>query len=200
MEPGESNTRRNRAPKGAKLGNSGGTAQTFITPVFIPRSLKDFVAEAPLIADGKVTAVMPSRIVEGKRPEGLETDFVFSITKVLKGDRNLHTVMISQIGGKAGRLEIATPQVPSLQTNRRYILFLHPDKRSNFEQTTKGMQRFVVEGVWSGIFEVKNGVVHPSSKLQQNMKAETASQSADEFSQKIVRLTRSDMSKPRIAY
>lgn len=153
--------------------NPKGVGQAIVSPLDTPASLDELVGSADLIVDGTVTEAQKSRLRNPKFPTSLETDYVISVGKTLGGRKKSvapNKVMVSQIGGKIGDLEVVTPQIPRLEIDRRYILFLTSDDRPS-SASSPIQPRFIITGVWVGQFKIQNEKIYAADQPGPSFKA-----------------------------
>jgi hypothetical protein len=139
-------------------GSQKGTFRVIVEPASSSNSLEDLSRESPLIVEGTVdTSNFPTRQPDPGNPQRMETDVVFLVSKILKGDlspqKTFPRVVISQTGGTVGQLTIETDE-PRLAQGEHDILFLQPDARPNLKNIA-GLPRYIVVGVWFGKFRVE---------------------------------------------
>jgi hypothetical protein len=106
-----------------------------------------------LVIDGLVTATFPSR---SPSRGTLQTDFLISVTQVLKGSATLRQIMVSQMGGNIGDFHLVTDQYALMQPGERYILFLQRDDRPSTPQRP-GIPPYYVTRSWAGLARVVDG-------------------------------------------
>jgi hypothetical protein len=135
-----------------------GTAYVHLTPPpgYLAGSLQELCKTSVLIVDGTATTVLPAREIS---PRTLETDVVFSITRVLKGPQNTSNVVVAQRGGTIGQFTQQPVQYSLIQKGERYILFLTEDKRPKLPQVP-ATPRFWITGAWVGLFRVNGSTIH----------------------------------------
>ncbi len=137
---------------------SSRSARLYVTPDprLMPTSLKSMCALSSLIAVGVITQTLPAR---EPSPASLETDAVFQIATVLKGVAPTEGhIMITQRGGYTDSFVVQPSQYSLVKKGEQYLLFLRPDPRpTSLVPATE--QRFLVTGVWTGMFRIQNGVV-----------------------------------------
>jgi hypothetical protein len=114
-----------------------------------------------LVVDGIVSRVMPA-VTPGTNPdiplvETYSTVIVSEVMSAVAVERP-SSLFVVQEGGKAGKWEVITPDVPLLKEGERYILFLIPDDRATFYD--QGTPRYDTVGAWSGFVKVTNNRVH----------------------------------------
>ena len=108
-----------------------GTFRPSVDYVSPPRSLQALVKSADAIVDGVVQSVFPSRLENVSDPTSVETDTLFTVDHVLKGKPEpLRSLVITQMGGKYGDVEVIIDSQPPLKPGDRHILFLHYDRRT----------------------------------------------------------------------
>ena len=128
--------------------NGTGVLYVDVAPWATPRSMKELVNLSPLIIEGVVEKVMPSR---ESSPRIVETDSLITITRIIKGPAVGSAVVVSQAGGTIGNATVKPAQYSLLQKGDRYVLFLQADERS-VSPPTPGFKRYTVTGASSGLF------------------------------------------------
>jgi hypothetical protein len=108
-----------------------------------------------LVIDGLVTVAFPSR---SPSRGTLQTDFLISVTRVLKGPATLRQIMVSQMGGSIGDFHLVTDQYALMQTGEQYILFLQHDDRPSTPQRP-GIPPYYVTRSWAGLGRVVDGKI-----------------------------------------
>ena len=95
-----------------------------------PASLEDLVKGSQVIIEGEVQESLGTRLSDPARASSVYTDFPVTVKRVLKGPEDLKEIIVTQIGGKLGDLEVI-PHVGGthLEPGERDILFLNPDPR-----------------------------------------------------------------------
>jgi hypothetical protein len=137
-------------------------------------SLDQLIRMPELIVDGTVTSVLPS-ISTNPDPDipAIETASVVSISEVLlrleRGADGLtrltetlpagrSTILLAQVGGKAGKWDVTVPDDPLLTRGERYVLFLDSDDRKQ-PPNASGAPRYLAVGAWSGRVRVEGGKI-----------------------------------------
>lgn len=143
---------------GIRLGEprpAHGAARLSITPMAgqVPATLEELSRRSSLIVDGTVKSTLPPRETS---PRALETDAIVTVNRVLKGPVGVRETLISQRGGVRGELFVTPTQYSIVRPGERYILFLVEDRRPNIP-AVEGMTRYLVTGIWSGLFLFENG-------------------------------------------
>ena len=125
-------------------------------------TLGDLADRSTVVVRGKVTAVSPSvrnipagapldQMPKEKRDQVgyLTTDMRLKVERVLSGPAELaeSTIVVTQLGGQAGRHKFVMEDEPLVQQGRSYLLFL--------ERTDDG--KYVVVGGGQGRYEVAGG-------------------------------------------
>jgi hypothetical protein len=108
-----------------------------------------------LVIDALVTTSLPSRPPSRFT---LQTDFLISITRVLKGPATLRQIMVSQMGGSIGDFHLVTDRYALMQPGERYILFLQNDNRPSTPRTP-GIPPYYVKRGWAGLGRVVDGKI-----------------------------------------
>ena len=95
-----------------------------------PQSLKDLVKAADVIVEGRVDSIFPGRLREVNDPGSVETDTLFMVDRVLKGKpESLRSLVVIQMGGKYGDVEVIIENETPLKIGEQHILFLNYDHR-----------------------------------------------------------------------
>ena len=136
-------------------------------PLYSPGSLEELEGLADLIVEGMVdSSTIPARKPNTGIPNHLETDSVFLVSAVFKGDLSSQKlfprVVISQVGGKDGDL-IFMPEEPILSQGEKMILFLRKDPRNL--PSVAALPRFTIVGIWAGKFRVQASPTDPNKKI-----------------------------------
>jgi len=144
----------------------GGTAE--IDTITVP-SLDRLALMSDLIVTGNVVSAFPAINIDAGHAELIETDSLVSVTETLWGTlpSNGHTILLFQLGGKAGPCTTVVPDDPLIKPGEQYVLFLRLDKRKDIPNTS-GAQRYSPVGVWSGKAKVA------SRKIQFPLRAHAA--------------------------
>lgn len=108
-----------------------------------------------LVIDGIVATRFPAR---SPSRGTLQTDFLISISRVLKGPNTLRQIMVSQMGGTIGDFHLVTNQYALMQPGERYILFLQNDNRPS-TPGRPGIPPYYVTGIGAGLGRVVDGKV-----------------------------------------
>lgn len=117
-----------------------------------PGELHQLVGGSKLILDGTILSVLPSISVHPNPDVPLvETDSVVSVNSVIYGDlpAGVKKVLLSQLGGSAGKWQIDVPDDPLVLKGERYIFFLVPDDRTS-PPNTSDAPRYYSLGFWAG--------------------------------------------------
>jgi hypothetical protein len=126
----------------------------------VPQSLKQLVDMSSLIVEGVVEKVMPAR--RGAGQTWVETDSVIGIGQTFKGSAGGSTIVIAQMGGRAG--EDQPVQYSIVQLGERYILCLKEDNRTT-TPSVAGLKRYGVTAAWAGLLFVgADGLIHTDPK------------------------------------
>jgi len=124
-------------------------------------SLDMLIHRSVLIVDGTAADVLPA-VAADPNPDvpSAETYSVVTVTEVLSAVAvtKPSSLYVVQMGGKAGKWEVYTPDVPLLQKGERCILFLDPDVRAEGSYDP-GTPRYNAVGIWSGFVKIKNGKI-----------------------------------------
>jgi hypothetical protein len=122
----------------------------------MPQSLKDLCDLSAVIVEGVVTTSFPSRQL-GPSQSSLETDALVGVTKVLKGPVGANQqLVVSQLGGAKGNFSSTPTQYSLVRPGEKYILFLREDDRSNLPIQAQTTTRYIVTGIWAGLFLFEN--------------------------------------------
>lgn len=136
---------------------AGGRVSASLEPRETPVSLDMLIHMSLLIVDGTVSDVLPAVHV-GTDPDTptVETYSRILVHEVLSAVAvpKPASLFVVQEGGKAGKWDVVTPDVPLLQKGERYIFFLDPDQREPAYEP--GTPRFNAVGVWSGLVRVQD--------------------------------------------
>jgi hypothetical protein len=127
----------------------------------LPPSLDMLIHMSVLVVDGTVTDVLPA-VETGPNPDipSVETYSVVTVSEVLSAVAvaKPSSLYVVQIGGKAGKWQVDTPDSPLLQKGDRYLLFLDPDGRAaRFYDA--GTPRYNATDGWAGFAKIKNAKV-----------------------------------------
>lgn len=143
----------------APLKPTKGRVELTISPLWSPKSLKDLEGRAELVIDGSVQSVVATRLTDPNNPASLETDYLLKVNRILGGSQggSPETIVVSQLGGKSGDLEVVTPQNPAMKIGENYILFLNRDSR--LSRSGSAAPGYEIAGVWSGKLRIENGRV-----------------------------------------
>lgn len=106
-----------------------------------------------IVIDGIVATAYPSR---SPSRGTLQTDFLISISRVLKGPDILRQVMVSQMGGTIGDFHLVTDQYALMQPGEQYILFLQIDNRPSTPRRAD-IPPYYVTRSWAGLGRVVGG-------------------------------------------
>jgi hypothetical protein len=164
-----------------------GKVETTIN-AFGPSSLQQMVDESDLILEGTVAHVHPSRRTHADDPWSLETDLMISPNWIVKGRRG-DRILVSQIGGELDGYQLDTPEIPLMRQGARYVLFLLKDTRPNLADV-EGLDRYIISGVWSGVFEVVENYPQPNPNTSAAIKAPVAGLDLQRFLNKVATLVR----------
>lgn len=146
---------------GSTLPIPKGTGVLHLTPMAsqVVLTVKDLCAKSTLKILGTVEQTFPSREMGGTHPGTLETDALVAVQNTMKGASDQKEVLVSQAGGATAQYKIRPAQYSLLQNGtKQYVLFLTDDNRP-IASPVAGVKRYVVTGVWSGLFEFKNGLM-----------------------------------------
>lgn len=167
-----------------------GTGQSLVTPGVVPLSLNELVRESDVIVEGVVQSVLPSRLRTPSDASSVETDSVFSVTRVFKGRaENLRTIVVTQIGGKYGDFELQPVQYDLLRAGDHHILFLTADSRPIVPRYPSVDGAFSITGIWSGNFRIENNAIKVSPRAMPEIR-KLDSGKIEEFATKVVTAAR----------
>lgn len=164
-----------------------GTGITTIDLMFVPKSLNELVEASDLIVEGKVESILESRYSNPDIPVDLDTDLKISVKRVLKGAKDIKSVVVSQPGGKLNGLETIVREDPLMQEGEHYILFLTEDDRVNLPGHKD--PRYIITALWHGRFKIEDSKIKPNPTA--TLKAYEGT-TADSFVSDILKAT-SDM-------
>jgi hypothetical protein len=108
-----------------------------------------------IVLDGIVANAYPSR---SPSRGTLQTDFLISVSRVLKGPDTLRQVMVAQMGGAIGDFHLVTDQYALMQPGQRYILFLQTDNRPSTPRRADIAPYYVTRS-WAGLGRVVEGKI-----------------------------------------
>jgi hypothetical protein len=133
-----------------------GTVKFIGDPVAMPPALAnkpplerlcDF---SDIVIEGIVTTAFPARSpIQGM----LYTDFLISVSRVLKGPDTLRQIMVSQMGGSVGDFHLVTDRYALMQPGQRFILFLQNDNRPSTPRRP-GIPPYSITRSWAGLGRV----------------------------------------------
>jgi hypothetical protein len=125
-----------------------------------PQSLKELVAAADVIVDGGVASTFPGRLWDMDQPWSVETDTLFTVDRVLKGQaETLRDLVVTQVGGKYAQVEVVIDGIILLNPADRHILFLNRDDRGIVPTYSRTDGNFSIVGGWTGNFNMGGGAV-----------------------------------------
>jgi hypothetical protein len=122
-------------------------------PGQVPSTLAGLENASSLIVVGSIQKTLPPR--EPSRGS-LETDAIVSVTSTLKGAA-AKEIVISQRGGYRGDVNTKPAQYSLVRQGEQYILFLTEDRRPTIPQPAGGLSRYLVTGIWAGLFYFEDG-------------------------------------------
>jgi hypothetical protein len=178
---------RTRVPAGEPFPTTG-TADYIITPnpKDIPATLKELVEMSALIIEGTVVKSLPSREPE---PRIFHTDAVVQVDELIKGDVTARQILVSQLGGASIGLSMRPVQYTLLEKGERYILFLKQEPLG-LSGPVQGKDRFVVSGVWSGLFRSVNGTMAVTGERKDSLRASFAGKAIESIKADVRKLVR----------
>jgi hypothetical protein len=109
-----------------------------------------------IVIDGIVTTAFPAR---SPSRGTLQTDFLISVSRVLKGPDTLRQIMVSQMGGSVGDFHLVTDSYALMKLGDRYILFLQNDNRPSTPRKP-GIPPYYVTRSWAGLGQVVDDKIH----------------------------------------
>jgi hypothetical protein len=180
---GQGNRNRSNVPPVGR-----GQVDIIIDAALPPMSLQELVDQSDRIVDATVVRLLASRQTQADDPASLETDFVISSAKTLKGATGVD-VLVSQLGGERNGLRAQTPQIPLLRSGGRYIFFLVKDDRTTLPDYN-ALPRYIITGVWSGVFEVIGNVPHTNKNAAPAIRAAVENLDVNQFLSKVSALVR----------
>jgi len=140
----------------------------------LPSSLAELIARASLIVEGLVdSSTIPARFYNTSDPASMETDIVFLVSKVYKGEltqKHFPRIVIAETGGTIGKLTVESGQHTMMQQGQRYVLFLDPETRTNLPSVA-GLPRYIVTCEWLGKFKNEHGKISAPEKASGDLKA-----------------------------
>jgi hypothetical protein len=126
----------------------------------VPQSLQGLVKAADVIVDGMVQVIFPTRLRQVNDPISVETDSLFAVDRVLKGQPETpRSLVITQVGGRHGDVEVIVKDRPLLKTGDRHILFLNHDRRTLVPIYPQTDGNFSIIGGFIGNFKVQGNVM-----------------------------------------
>ncbi|MBI1748509.1 MAG: hypothetical protein HYR55_18270 [Acidobacteria bacterium] len=137
-----------------------GAGITTIDLMFVPKSLNELAEASDLIVEGEVESVLESRYSNSDIPVDLDTDLKISVKRVLKGAKDIKSVVVSQPGGKLNGLETKVREDPLMQEGEHYILFLIEDARVNLPGYKD--PRYIITALWHGRFKIEDSKIKPN--------------------------------------
>jgi hypothetical protein len=132
-----------------------GVVHITINTAFSPNNLQHLAENSELIIEGEVESLVGSRY--GSFPE---TDFQIDVKRVLNAlpGKALPTkVIIPQVGGKIGDLEMINDEDPLMELGDKAFFFLMAEDRKNLPDF--GFPRYCIKGVHHGRIRVNDDKV-----------------------------------------
>ena len=152
-----------------------------------PQSLNGLVKSADVIVDGTVQSIFPTRLRDVNDPTSIETDTLFAVDRVLKGQPELlRSLAIAQMGGKHGDVEVIVEHVTRLSQADRHVLFLNYDRRSIVPTYARTDGNFTIVGGWIGDFKLDGNAVKWGSPPTWDLFRKFESGTADSFIEQIL--------------
>lgn len=178
---------RARVPAGEPFPTTG-TADYIVTPnpKDIPATLKALVEMSALVIEGTVVRSLPSREPE---PRIFHTDAVVQVDELIKGNVAARQILVSQLGGASIGMSMRPVQYTLLEKGERYILFLKPEP-SGLSGPVQGKDRFVVSGVWSGLFRSDNGTMAVTGERIDSLRASFSGKTIESIKDDVRKLVR----------
>ena len=137
-----------------------GTVYAIYDYAHAPQTLKELVRTADVIVDGTVQSIFPSRLRNLNQPTDVETDALFAVDHVLKGQpESLRSLVIVQMGGKHGDLEVIVKDHTLMNQGDRHIVFLNYDRRTIVPVYPQTDGNFTIIHGWIGNFKVERNSV-----------------------------------------
>jgi len=137
-----------------------GTIRAIYDSFETPQSLKELVKAADVIVDGRVQSIFPGRLRQVNDPTSVETDALFAVDRVLKGTPELlRSLVITQMGGKYGDVEVVVEHLTRLNQGDQHILFLNYDRRTIVPPYPRTDGNFTIVGAWIGNFKLQDNAV-----------------------------------------
>src|SRR5713226_3042753 len=147
-----------------------------------PPTLQGLVKTADVIVDGTVQSIFPARLRDVNDPGSVETDAVFAVDRVFKGKpEELRSLVITQVGGKYGDVEVIVDNTKPLRPGDRHILFLHYDRRTIVPTYPRTDGNFVIVGGFGGNFKVDGNAVKWLAPADASTYRKFESGTADDF-------------------
>jgi hypothetical protein len=166
-----------QAPARRRLGDpppteGHGVLSVTPAPSLMPQSLKDLCDLSAVIVEGVVATIFPSRQL-GPSQSSLETDALVNVTKVLKGPVGAHQqLVVSQLGGAKGNFSSTPTQYSLVRAGEKYILFLREDDRPNLPIQAQTTTRYIVTGIWAGLFFFENNRMQVRARVPESFRAQ----------------------------
>ncbi|MCI0559874.1 MAG: hypothetical protein MN733_15395 [Nitrososphaera sp.] len=149
----------NRRELGQEQLPRSGVAHITINSAFSPNNLQHLVDNSELIIEGEVESLLGSRYY-GRVPE---TDFQIDVKRVFKAlpGKALPTkVIIPQVGGTIGGLQMINDEDPLMELGEKAFFFLRAEDRNNLLDF--GFPRYTIKGVHHGRIRISDDKVKPS--------------------------------------
>ncbi len=170
-------------------GQQPGQLDAIVDSVYAPLSPEQLVHDSEVAILGEVSSLLGSRDYHGT----VETDTQVTVLRILKSSPNGmlgDKLIISQLGGTLGGVELMNQKDPPMELGEKTILFLRKDDREDINELPDfGIPRYVIRGVHFGRFYVKNDhmVIKP---WQQFFARAFEGKTPKDFGDEIVRLKR----------
>jgi len=143
------------------------------------KSLDELVRRVPVVVEADVQGIFPSTPQDGG---GLQTDVLFRVVRVLKGDETLKQFVVSQIGGSVPGHTHLLAGVDPMEVGERYILFLSPAAGRQSTLPARDVPRFISSP--ASTFSVKDGTIQITKELQEIAK-EYQGLTSDQFAAEV---------------
>jgi len=109
--------------------------------------------------DGRVESLL-GRLRNLNDSASVETDAIFAVDRVLKGrPESLRTLVVTQMGGKYGDVDVVVEGLTRLSQGDRHILFLNYDPRTIAPVYPRTDGNFYIVGAPIGDFKVQDKTV-----------------------------------------
>jgi hypothetical protein len=146
----------------------------------VARNLGELIDHSELVIEGNVQAVFPPALLD-PYPALMVTDAHFTVTRVLKGPRNISQFVVSQSGAPLQTRQANPPkagevnQTGFVQLGERYIVFATStisEERKRLLPVHAGLQRYELVAGRTALIQLNNSKVVLND--QQRLSAELA--------------------------